>query len=141
MIDIRHMLLIDKPIDVVYKAVTEQGGLAAWWTFETIATPEIGAIIEFKFGDRYLNKMKVLTLEPNSLVEWECIEGDEQWVGTRFKFDLEKQGDQTLLRFFHTGCRDTTDFYAHCNYQWGYYMKSLKTYCETGEGTPFEYRA
>ena len=81
MIDIRHMLLVDAPTDVVYKAITEQGGLAAWWKFETIATPEAGAIIEFKFGDRYLNKMKVLTLDPNRLVEWECIEGDEQWGG------------------------------------------------------------
>ncbi len=53
------MLLVDAPIDVVYKAITEQEGLAAWWTFETIATPEVGSIAEFKFGDRYLNKMKV----------------------------------------------------------------------------------
>lgn len=141
MAEIRHMLLVDAPIDALYKAVTEQQGLAAWWTLETIAVPEVGATIEFKFGDRYLNKMKVLALETNRLVEWECVEGDEQWIGTLFKFDLEKQGDQTLLRFSHTEWRDMTDFYAHCNYHWGYYLKSLKTYCETGRGTPFEYKA
>ncbi len=135
------MLLVDALIDVVYRAVTEQEGLAAWWTRETVAAPEVGAIIQFKFGDRYLNKMKVLTIEPDSVVEWECVEGDEQWIGTRFKFDLEKQGDQTLLRFSHTGWRDMTDFYAHCNYQWGYYLKSLKSFCEKGKGTPFEYTA
>lgn len=141
MAEIRHMLLIDAPVDVVYRAVTEQEGLAAWWTRETLAAPEAGAIIQFKFGDRYLNKMKVLALEPVRTVEWECVGGDEQWIGTRFKFDLEKQGDQTLLRFFHTEWREVTDFYAHCNYQWGFYLKSLKSYCETGEGTPFEYTA
>jgi len=141
MAEIRHMLLIDAPVEVVYRAVTEQEGLAAWWTRETIASPEVGATLQFKFGDRYLDKMNVLALDPNRLVEWECFEGDEQWVGTRFEFALEKQGDQTLLRFVHTGWRDMTDFFAHCNYQWGYYLGSLKRFCETGTGTPFEYQA
>jgi hypothetical protein len=62
-------------------------------------------------------------------------------VGTKIAFDLEKQSDQTLLRFFHTGWRQQTDFYASCNYNWGFYMRSLKLYSETGRGEPFEYRA
>ena len=33
--------------------------------------------------------------------------------------------------------RATTDLFAHCNYHWGFYMRSLKAYCETGEGEPF----
>lgn len=141
MADIRHMLLIDAPVDTVYRAITEQDGLAGWWTRQTVAAPEVGSFAEFRFGDRYTDKMRVAVLEPGRKVEWECVEGDKEWIGTRIVFDLEKQGDQALLRFRHAGWRAETDFYASCNYQWGYYMRSLKLYCETGGGTPFEYKA
>ncbi|MEJ2719774.1 MAG: SRPBCC domain-containing protein, partial [bacterium] len=106
-----------------------------------VAEPVVGSIAEFKFGDRYHNKMRIDTLETGRRVEWECLEGDPEWIGTRLVFDLEKQGDQTLLRFAHTRWREITDFFASCNYNWGFYMRSLKLYCEQGEGEPFEYRA
>jgi uncharacterized protein YndB with AHSA1/START domain len=139
--EIRHMLLIDAPVDKVYRAITEQKELASWWTHQTVAKPEVDSFAEFRFGDRYYNKMRVVALEPNKKVEWECLEGDEEWIETRFVFDLEKKGDQTLLRFQHTQWRAMTDFYASCNYHWGYYIRSLKLYCETGTGMPFEVKS
>jgi hypothetical protein len=41
------------------------------------------------------------------------------------------------LRFTHGAWREMTDFFAACNYNWGFYMRSLKAYCETGKGQPF----
>ena len=118
-------------------AITEQRGLVAWWTEETIAAPEVGAILEFKFGDRYHNEMEVLELVPGRRVSWICLVGDEEWVDTHFTFTLEEKDGRTVLRFSHENWRDETDFLASCNYQWGYYLRSLKQYCETGQGTPF----
>ena len=141
MAEIHHMLLIDVPVERVYQAITDQDGLAAWWTTQVVAKPVVGSVAEFAFGDRYHTAMRVTGLEPSRKVQWECIDGDEEWVGTKIVFDLEKQGEQTLLRFHHTDWRQMTDFYASCNYNWGFYMRSLKTYCETGKGEPFEYRA
>ena len=141
MTEIRHMLLIDAPAESVYRAITEQEGLAAWWTVQALAEPKVDTIADFKFGDRYHTAMRVALLEPSKRVEWECVEGDEEWVDTRVTFDLERQGDQTLLRFVHEGWRGATDFFATCNYNWGCYLASLKSYCETGRGTPFEYKA
>ena len=138
MVGIRHMLLIDAPVQKVYKALTEQEGLSGWWTTDTVVEPLVGSTAEFKFGDRYRNKMRIRTLETDKTVEWDCLEGDDEWVGTRIRFVLEKQGDQTLLRFFHTDWREMTDFFAVCNYHWGFYMRSLKSFCETGRGEPFE---
>ncbi len=137
MASIRHYLIIDAPPEKVYTAITEQLGLAAWWTEETVAAPEVGAILEFKFGDRYHNEMKVLKLVPNRKVSWICLAGDEEWVDTHFTFTLEEKDGRTVLRFSHENWRDETDFLASCNYQWGYYLRSLKQYCETGQGTPF----
>ena len=139
--EIRHMLLIDSPIERVYQAVTEEEGLAGWWTVQVNAEPEVGSIADFKFGDRYRTVMKIAVLAAPIRVEWDCVEGDEEWVGTRIVISLEKQGDQTLVRFTHGGWREATDFFASCNYNWGYYLASLKAFCETGKGTPFEYKA
>lgn len=138
MAEIRHLLEINAPSSVVYRALTEQAGLQAWWTPETIATPKVGSVAEFKFGSRYHNKMRVTRLQRDVAVEWECLDGDDEWIGTRFSFRLEERDGCTIVRFTHGNWRDSTDFLASCNYHWGYYMRSLKLFCETGEGTPFE---
>ena len=141
MAEIRHMLLIDAPVEQVYRAVTEQAGLAGWWTVQVVAQPVAGSRADFKFGDRYHTAMRITSLEAPRKIEWECIEGDEEWVGTKIVFDLETKGDQTLVRFTHGLWRQATDFFASCSYNWGYYLASLKAYSETGKGTPFEYKA
>ncbi|MEJ2536416.1 MAG: hypothetical protein P8048_05090 [Calditrichia bacterium] len=45
--EIRHFLNIKSSPEKVYRAITEQEGLASWWTRETIAKPQIGSIAEF----------------------------------------------------------------------------------------------
>jgi uncharacterized protein YndB with AHSA1/START domain len=137
MADIRHYLVINAPAEKVYKAVTEQEGLRGWWTQETEAAPEENSVAEFRFGERYHNRMRVTRLEANRRVEWKCEQGDEEWIDTRFTFDIEARGDQSVLRFTHGDWREATDFFASCNYHWGYYMRSLKQFCESGQGTPF----
>jgi uncharacterized protein YndB with AHSA1/START domain len=137
MAEIRHFLHINAPPSKVYEAITEESGLKMWWTYDTKAIPEEGAILEFNFGERYHNEMKVVRLQPDQKVEWICLVGDSEWIDTTFVFDLELNKDKTILRFIHGNWRERTDFFASCNYHWGYYMQSLKLYCETGKGTPF----
>lgn len=133
---IKHLVTIDCPPNIVYKALTTKKGIQGWWTEDTVMEPKIGAIAEFKFGDEYHIEMDITQLEPTKRVTWVCIVGDPQWVGTDFTFDLEYQEGQTLLRFGHNNWDEQTDFYAQCNFKWGYYLQSLKTYCETGIGNP-----
>lgn len=137
MADIKHLVVIEAPVRTVYRALTAQSGLAAWWTTQTVATPQVGSIAEFTFGDRYHNEMRIVKLEEDRKVEWKCIEGDEEWVGTTLVFSLEPDDGRTILRFSHGEWRAATDFFASCNYHWGFYMRSLKSYCETGAGEPF----
>ncbi|UCG62075.1 MAG: SRPBCC domain-containing protein [Candidatus Zixiibacteriota bacterium] len=136
--DIKHLLTIEAPASKVYKAITDEKGLAGWWTEETKAEPTVGSIAEFRFGERYLNRMRITDLVPHKKVTWECIEGDKEWIGTRFVFDLEEREGKTVTRFAHADWRADTDLYALCNYHWGRYMVSLKNYCETGKGAPYQ---
>ena len=137
MAEIRHLLEINSPAGKIYEAVTTKEGLTGWWTAGAKAIPEINSIAEFDFGNRYHNEMKIINLIPDKYVEWECIAGDKEWIGTKFSFDLQEKEGVTTLRFKHYNWREATDFFASCNYQWGRYMKSLKNYCESGKGSPF----
>lgn len=137
MAGIKHYLLIKASRKKVYTALSTTEGLKGWWTSEAKAEEFVGGIAEFIFGEQYHNKMKVTCLEPNKKIEWECLEGDKEWVGTTFLFDLEEKNGSTILRFSHNNWKEETDFFASCNYHWGYYMSSLAKYFETGKGSPF----
>jgi len=134
---IKHYLVIKAVAEKVYTALSETEGLCGWWTVEAKADERVGGTAEFIFGERYYNKMKITNLLNSKKVEWKCLEGDKEWIGTTFLFDLEEKDESTILRFSHNNWKEETDFFASCNYNWGYYLKSLKQYCETGEGTPF----
>ena len=62
----------------VYKALTTQKGLAGWWTGGVTAKPELDSIASFRFIPEHLMEMKIINLEKNKRVEWECITGDKQ---------------------------------------------------------------
>jgi len=134
---IKHYLVIKTVAEKVYTALSKTEGLCGWWTVEAKVDERVGGTAEFIFGEHYHNKMKITNLLNSKKVEWKCIEGDKEWIGTTFLFDLEEKDESTILRFSHNNWKEETDFFASCNYNWGYYLKSLKQYCETGEGTPF----
>ncbi|MDQ3108743.1 MAG: SRPBCC domain-containing protein [Bacteroidota bacterium] len=133
--EIRHYVVIKTTPENVYKAITTQEGLSGWWAKETTAKPEEGFVNVFVFG-KSRNEMKVTKLIPDNSVEWECIASIEEWIGTNISFDLEEKDDRTILRFAHSGWRAATDTFAGCNYNRALFMKSLKSFCESGTGTP-----
>ncbi len=134
---IKHFLVIKASPEVVYEAIATQEGLASWWTVETTSDEKVGGINTFTFGKEYHNEMRVLQMQRNELVEWECLIGDKEWIGTHLFFRLEAKDGNTILRFSHEGWANETDFFGNCNYHWGIYLRSLKFLCETGEGMPF----
>ena len=96
----------------------------------------VGFVNVFTFG-KYRNEMKVTELTPNKRVKWECIDTPEkEWMDTNISFDVEEKGERTILLFSHAGWTAVTDTFASCNYDWAMFMKSLKSYCENGSGTP-----
>lgn len=100
----------------------------------------MGFINEFDFGDDYATKMKVLELLPNKRILWECIATDPEWVGTGISFDLTEKDGITAIVLKHFDWRELTEFYRWCNYNWAMFLLSLKSYCEDGEGTPYQKR-
>lgn len=134
---IHHRLLINAPVEIVYKALTTRDGLAGWWTPETEAKPEVGSIARFTFGSDYFKEMKVEELRPYSNVKWRCLKGYESWIGTIINFVLEPHRQGCWLLLGHEGWREYTPGFAECSYDWAMFLRSLKILCETGTGLPY----
>ena len=132
-----HRLFINASPEKVYEALTEEKGLSGWWTPETKAKPETGSIARFAFGPEYFKEMKITKLKPNNKVEWLCVKGYEDWIGTTITFELEpaKKGTDLILR--HEGWKEYTPEVASCSYDWALFLRSLRLLCETGKGRPY----
>ena len=122
--------------DDAYRALATIEGLSEWWTEDTRGDSEVGGLLEFRFVPGNI-VMKVLELDPGRRVRWEGVEGGpEEWVGTTITFDLERDGDYTIVMFGHEGWTEAGPFMHHCSTKWAAYLQSLKLLLETGTGAP-----
>jgi len=137
MADILHRVGIRSPAGKVFRALSEEQGLAGWWTRNVKATAEVGTIARFRFGDHGFNDMQVLELAPDRRVRWRCVDGAQEWIGTEVTFDLKQEGGVTVVLFAQRGWKEPVEFMHYCSTKWGTYLLSLKSLCETGKGTPF----
>lgn len=131
------MFHIDASLIEVNTAITSIEGLSNWWTAQTSGSSQLGDLIDFRFGDIYYVQMKVVKLEEQS-IQWRCIQGADEWVGTTVSFDLDSNDNKTRLRFNHDKWPTNDDFYALCSFSWARYMESLRQYLQTGKGQPFQ---
>lgn len=156
--NIHQELVIRAARDRVYDALTTEHGLSGWWTPGVATTGVEGSVARFPFGEIYFKDMRITQLRRPELVQWHCVGGADEWVGTDLSFSLaagdrealllshpEAQGqigenwgfaEGTILDFTHANWRSDTPMFAECSYTWGQFLHSLKLFCETGSGRP-----
>lgn len=134
MAEILHRIEIKNSPAALYEAVSEQAGLAKWWTPMVHAKPELGSTATFRFGDgAHGPDMEITELTPRKRVAWKCVDGP--WLGHEFSFEIRPSEKGAVLLFAHTGWAEADEFYMHCNAKWGFFLGvSLKSYLETGVG-------
>ena len=81
------MFHIAAPREKVYEALTTIEGLANWWTKQTCGESRPGGIIRFRFGE-YGNDMKVLSMKKDEWLQWECVDGPDDWLGNPVEFSI-----------------------------------------------------
>ena len=135
---IKHALHINASEQKVYEKLSTIKGLQNWWTIYTSGSSALNGIITFEFPPHFMNRMQVIALEENHLIKWKCLEGEADWIGTEFLFELDQNERKTRLYFEHSKWPTSEDFYAHCTFSWGRYLESLRQLCETGSGEPFK---
>jgi len=133
-----HVVDMKAERDQVYKALMTHRGLTGWWTTDLTADTTVGGRIDFRFGTVFNAQMRIAALEPVRRVEWKGVGGEQAWLENRFIFDLGERNGMTLLTFTQDYARELDDeTYGRFNFNWGYYLESLREFCETGTGFPF----
>jgi uncharacterized protein YndB with AHSA1/START domain len=139
MVAIVKELSIEAAPERVWGALTQPDEIGHWWTNDLNATAEVGSLAEFRFGEwgDFVLRFEVVEMERNKKVHWVYRFGSvSQWAGTSVIGQLSPVGNGTLLVFRHEQFVKKDEVYEQTRGNWNYFLASLKSYLETGQGTP-----
>jgi uncharacterized protein YndB with AHSA1/START domain len=132
MIEIKSTLSINANKSLVFKFLTDQDLLMQWFAPQVIAMPAKSTTAAFAFESDVNFKMKITKFEEGALVEWTCIDGNVDWLGSIVNFSIEQdKQDNSILIFAHTNLSDNKKIYLW-EKSWNKYLLQLKTKCEEG---------
>jgi len=137
---IHHVLDIDAPTGSVWSALTDRDGLAGWWsTILDSGGANVGAKVRFTFAGDFNPVMEITEIADGRHLNWRCVDGHQNWKDNTFVFELVALGNErTRLRFTQNYAVELSDDdYGVYNFNWGYYLESLRLLCATGTGKPF----
>jgi predicted ester cyclase/uncharacterized protein YndB with AHSA1/START domain len=135
---ILHTVDINAPPERVFDALSTQRGLAAWWTPKVKADIRVGGRVDFTFGRTFNPIMLITALERPKRIAWKCVGGHEPWSDNLFQFEIEQRRDGSVLFFRQEYSRQLSDEeYGRYNFNWGYYLDSLRLLAESGAGKPY----
>ena len=132
-------LTIEAAPERVWDALTQPDEIGHWWTNDLNATAEVGSLAEFRFGEwgDFVIRFEVADLERDKKVHWIHRFGAvAQWAGTSVTWQLEPVHNGTRLVFTHDGFVRKDEVFEQTRGNWNYFLASLKSYLETGKGTP-----
>jgi uncharacterized protein (DUF1330 family)/uncharacterized protein YndB with AHSA1/START domain len=136
---VHHLLEIEAPQESVFDAICTSDGLTSWWTTDVEGSrAEPGAVFVAKFRGSFNPRLRVTDIEFPSRLTWEGDGGHDAWGPTTIRFELDPVPGGTILRFWHElGADRSADAVASANFNWAYYLDSLRLACETGQGKPY----
>jgi len=140
----REIIVSNTP-SAAYRALTSE--FNKWWTDSSDPVTAEGDTVMFRFDPTYWT-MRATKLMPDINVELECIEAHhiheglpasirKEWEGTKLKWNIQQQEDNTKISFVHEGLVPSLDCYEICEMGWDhFFVNSLKNYLDGGEGDP-----
>jgi uncharacterized protein YndB with AHSA1/START domain len=138
---IHHALDIEAPKTKVWWALTDPQGLTGWWSTKMETGKAVaGAKLHWTFGGDFNPVMEITEIKDGSTLRWRCVDGHDNWTNNTFQFELLAFEDgRTRLRFSqYYAVELSDDDYGIYNFNWGYYLESLRLLCSTGVGKPFQ---
>jgi|GEM_PF-205491 uncharacterized protein (DUF1330 family)/uncharacterized protein YndB with AHSA1/START domain len=140
---VHHLLEVEAPPKAVFELITTTDGLASWWTTAVEGgRAEPGAVFLFRFRGSFNPRLRVADLDVPSRLVWEGVGGHDAWGPSTISFQLDPTRGGTTVRFWHdmrAGTNLNADAVAGANFNWAYYLDSLRLACETGRGKPYRH--
>ncbi|MFT6843846.1 MAG: hypothetical protein ACJAUV_000013 [Flavobacteriales bacterium] len=141
--EITHLLKIKASPEKVFKAVSSQQGISAWWSKECSVGESEGSTSTLKFdkqGTIVTMGFKTTHLNVNKKVLWECVENaNPAWLGTRISTEISETLEGSEVLFSHRNFDEKwkgQDLFEMTKQGWEHFVGSLVSFCETGEGEP-----
>lgn len=110
-----------------------------WWSGlhgETITGKSRKIDDEFSFiagGGAHFSKQKLVELVPHERIVWLVLESRltfltdiNEWDNTRLRFNINRKGGISLVKFTHEGLSPKIECYNSCSSAWAGYMKNLE---------------
>ncbi|MCI0435651.1 MAG: SRPBCC domain-containing protein [Gemmatimonadetes bacterium] len=135
-------IVIDAPVEAVWKAIAEADELVNWFPMEAELDPRAGGRLWVSWGEGVEWSSRIEVWEPyrrqRSVVD--VPEGmappedaGSQPVRVAVEYTLEGRGGQTVLRLVHSGfsaAAEWDEFFDATRAGWTYFLRHLKHYIE-----------
>ena len=129
-------LTIEAAPQRVWGAITQQDEIVQWWAYQARVKPEVGSLGEFRFRQgAFVMQFEVAELDQDEKVRWNS-KSPPQWAGSSVTWQLTPVLNGTKLIFTHDGFAQVDEANERTRGAWVYFLASLKSYLETGKGTP-----
>jgi activator of HSP90 ATPase len=134
MADVLHQTGIKASAEAIYEVLTKEDGLKSWWSQHSSID---GSLASVSFYNGMVTfKLRVAETKANEKVVWAVEGGPPDWSNTTITWTISEQDGQTILHLAHRGFPSTEGNFANVNYNWGWYVTSIKFLLEKGEGMP-----
>lgn len=134
---IEHEIKIHSDASSVYQALTTLKGLESWHSAHVEGNLSLNGQFTITHQEYPSFSWKIIALEPNHSVEWECIKGPGDAPGTHVWFNLvPKEDGRVLVECTHQGWANTNGKFRKCNTLWGMLLSHLKQFVESGKPDP-----
>lgn len=138
--DILHRLPVRSPIGRVFDMFATPAGLNEWWTLGAHGVAAHGETYVLDFGPGYRWTALVVAIDAPRWIEWEIVEADEDWSGTRVGARLAEHDGRTVVDFYHAGWRHANEHHRTSSCCWAQYLRILRRFVEHGERVPYDVR-
>jgi hypothetical protein len=134
--------VVDQTPAEAFAAINDPRG---WWSHQIDGdTDRLGAEFHYDNLPAHEATMRVVELVPDERVVWECldntfdfIDDKTEWIGTKPRFEISKDGERTRVTFTHAGLVPDHECFDVCSNAWGGYIgDSLRNLIVTGKGNP-----
>jgi uncharacterized protein YndB with AHSA1/START domain len=141
----QHEIVIDAPIEAVWKAISDGEELTRWFVEEASVEPGVGGTISVSWGGDEKAQGRIDAWEPNrklrkTLMPFEM--GAAKYDGTTPMVDeytIERRDGKTVLRLVSSGIPDAPEwdgFYNGTDSGWASFFRTLRHYLEHHRGRP-----
>ncbi|MEJ2045094.1 MAG: SRPBCC domain-containing protein [Reinekea sp.] len=119
-----HEIQILTSPDRVWSLLTTRVGLNRWWPGEV--SIHGGDSWRFNLADTDQSLVfKVVEEVPDSVLEWLCVQGEDDFHNTLIHWRIEKQEVGLCLVLEHRDLRKSTEQVASLNTQWGIRIQNI----------------